>query len=117
MLAVSGTRYRMYANVVHSLVTDRCQASENTLDTQFGFYPGRNTLQPIFILRHLQHAARTLKPGKSGCMHTPFINFKQVYDTIPKQDLWQHLLVGAHAWLLLLCPLLKTCMTTLMNIV
>jgi len=24
------------------------------------FYPGRNTLQPMFILRHLQHAARTI---------------------------------------------------------
>ena len=60
-------------------------------DTQFSFYPGRNTLQPIFILRHLQHAARTLKPGGSGRMHTASIDFKQAYDTISRQELWQHL--------------------------
>jgi hypothetical protein len=29
-------------------------------DTQYGFYPGRNTLQPMFFLQHLQHAARTI---------------------------------------------------------
>jgi len=53
--------------------------------------PGRDTRQPIFISRHLQHAARTLKPGGSGCMHTAFNDFKQAYDTIPGQDLRQHL--------------------------
>eukprot|EP00983_Pelagomonas_calceolata_P006764 221350-Pelagomonas_calceolata.AAC.1 len=27
-------------------------------NTQFGFYPGRYTLQPMIILHHLQHAAQ-----------------------------------------------------------
>eukprot|EP00983_Pelagomonas_calceolata_P021030 661051-Pelagomonas_calceolata.AAC.1 len=46
MLTVSGTMYRLYANVNRSLVTDWCVASKQITDTQFGFYPGRNTLQP-----------------------------------------------------------------------
>jgi hypothetical protein len=91
MLAVRGTMYRMYADVVHSMVTDWCMAGNKIPDTQFGFYPGRSTLQPIFILRHLQHAARTLQPRQSGRLHTAFIDFKQAYDTIPRQALWQHL--------------------------
>ena len=91
MLAVSGTMYRLYANVIRSLVTEWCVAANKIPDTQFGFYPGRNTLQPIFILRHLQHAARTIKPGQSSRLHTAFIDFKQAYDTIPRQALWQHL--------------------------
>jgi hypothetical protein len=91
MLALSGTKYRMYANVVHSMVTDWCMAGNKIPDTQFGFYPGRSTLQPIFILRHLQHAARTLQPRQSGRLHTAFIDFKQAFDTIPRQALWQHL--------------------------
>jgi len=57
MLAVSGTMYRMYANVVCSLLTEWCVATGQIPDTQFDFYPGRNTLQLTFILRHLQHAA------------------------------------------------------------
>eukprot|EP00983_Pelagomonas_calceolata_P049385 1141494-Pelagomonas_calceolata.AAC.3 len=68
-----------------------CVASNKIPDTQFGFYPGRNTLQPIYSLRHLQHAARTIKPGRSSWLHTAFIDFKQAYDTIPRQALWQHL--------------------------
>jgi hypothetical protein len=58
MLAVSGTMYRMYANVVRSLLTEWCAATGQIPDTQYVFYPGRNTLQPIFFL---QHAARTIK--------------------------------------------------------
>ena len=68
MLAVSGTMYRMYANVICSLLTEWCVATGQIPDTQYGFYPGRNTLQPMFILRHLQHAARTINPmGRLGC--------------------------------------------------
>ncbi len=58
MLAVSGTMYRLYINVLRVYVTERCQKKDKIPDAQFGFYPGRNTLQPMFILRHLQHAAR-----------------------------------------------------------
>lgn len=85
MLAVSGTMYRLYANVVRDLVTRWCEASHSIPDTQFGFYPGRSTLHPIFILRHLIHAAR---PSR---LHAAFIDFKQAYDTIPRSHLWQHL--------------------------
>mmetsp|Transcript_26797 Transcript_26797/g.72348 ORF Transcript_26797/g.72348 Transcript_26797/m.72348 type:complete len:767 (-) Transcript_26797:740-3040(-) len=91
MLAVSGTMYRMYANVVRASLTDWCQEANKIPDTQFGFYPGRNTLQPLFILRHLQHAARTLRPNNSSRLHAAFIDFKQAYDTIPREALWQHL--------------------------
>eukprot|EP00983_Pelagomonas_calceolata_P004266 138976-Pelagomonas_calceolata.AAC.1 len=60
--------YRLYANVVRSLVADWCVASNKIPDTQFGFCPGRKPLLPIYILRHLQHTARTIKPGRSsGC--------------------------------------------------
>jgi len=58
MLAVSGTMYRLYANVLREFVTDWCKSEQKIPDTQFGFYPGRNTLQPMFILRHLKQAAK-----------------------------------------------------------
>eukprot|EP00983_Pelagomonas_calceolata_P124468 1161109-Pelagomonas_calceolata.AAC.3 len=54
------------------VITGWCKDKNKTPDTQFGFYPGRSTLQPNFILRHLQHAA-------------------QAYDTIPREALWTHL--------------------------
>ncbi len=44
----------------------------------------------MFILRHLQHAAHTIKPSNSSRLHSAFIDFEQAYDTIPKQALWSH---------------------------
>ena len=59
---------------------------------EYGLNPGRNTLQPMFILRHcLQHAARTIKPNGSPRLHAAFIAFKQAYDTIPRDALWKQL--------------------------
>jgi len=89
MLAVSGTMYRLYANGIRSLLTTWCISKSKMPDTQFGFYPGRNTLQPMFILRHLQ-LARTIKLSNSSRLHTAFIDFKQAYDTMPRQALWSH---------------------------
>jgi hypothetical protein len=91
MLAVSGTMYRMYANVIRSLLIEWCVATGQIPATQYGFYPGRNTLQPMFILRHLQHAARTIKPNGPPRFHAAFTDFKQAYDTIPRDALWKHL--------------------------
>jgi len=50
MIAVSGTLYRLYANLLHCMVQDWCPKNNKIPDTQFGFYPGRSTLHLLFIL-------------------------------------------------------------------
>ncbi len=37
-----------------------------------------------------QHAARNIQPSNSSMLHTAFIDFKQAYDTIPRQALLSH---------------------------
>jgi len=69
MIAVSGVIYRIFANVLKDLVTDWCVKKGTIPDTQFGFFPGRSTLHPLFILRHLRHAAKKLKPRNSPRLH------------------------------------------------
>jgi len=91
MIAVSGTLYRLYANTLRDLVTDWAVKKRKIPDTQFGFYPGRNTLQPIFILRHLVHAARHMKHGNRPHLHAAFVDFSQAYDTVSRPCLWEHL--------------------------
>ena len=45
----------------------------------------------MFILRHLVHAAKQIKPKGCSHLHTAFIDFKQAYDTIDRPHLWDHL--------------------------
>ena len=54
-------------------------------------FPGRSTLHPLFILRHLRQAAKKLKPRNSPRLHVAFIDFSQAYGTVPRQQLWSHL--------------------------
>jgi len=90
MLAVSGTLYRLYANILRELVTQWCVENQKVPDTQFGFYPNHSTIQPMFILRHLVHAAKQIKPKGCSHLHTAFIDYKQAYDTIDRPHLWDH---------------------------
>ena len=45
----------------------------------------------MFILRHLVHAAKQIKPKDCSHLHTALIDFKQAYDTIDRPHLWDHL--------------------------
>ncbi len=83
MLAVSRTMYRLYVNVLRVYVTEWCQKNNKIPDTQFGFFLGSNTLQPMFILRHLLHAAQKRKPHGSPRLHAALVDFKQAHDSIP----------------------------------
>ena len=57
MIAMSGTLYKLFANVLRSIVQDWCGQHNKNLNVQFGFFPGRSTLQPLFISRCLKDAA------------------------------------------------------------
>ena len=89
MLAVNSVFYRLFANVVRAVATDWCVASGSVPETQFGFYPGRDTAQPAFILRHLVHAAQ--RQSTRSRLFVAFMDFTQAYDRIDRSVLWAHL--------------------------
>eukprot|EP00983_Pelagomonas_calceolata_P077129 1153738-Pelagomonas_calceolata.AAC.1 len=72
MLAISGTFYRLQANVMCTLFQDWCPKNNKVPDCQFGFFPGRSTFHPLFNSRHLKHVAQTCKPH--GLSH-PYLAF------------------------------------------
>ena len=90
MLAVTSCLYRLYANVVRDMLTGWCVAERKIPDSQCGFYLGRNTLQPIFILRHLIDAGRQ-RQSVNRQVYAAFIDFSQAYDTVDRTRLWDHL--------------------------
>ena len=59
------------------------------LDSMRSVDPGRSTLHLLFILGHLR-AAQKLQGGSSR-LYTVFVDFKQAYDLIPRDKLWDHL--------------------------
>jgi len=90
MIAVSGKLYRLYADLLRSMVHVWCTKHNKIPDTQFGFYPGRSMLHPLFILRHLKDAAQKLQRSSSR-LYAAFINFKQAYVSISRSKMWDHL--------------------------
>eukprot|EP00983_Pelagomonas_calceolata_P023191 730451-Pelagomonas_calceolata.AAC.1 len=40
---------------------------------------------------YLQHVAHAVRPNNSNILYAAFIGFKQAYNTIPREALWQHL--------------------------
>jgi hypothetical protein len=49
MLAVSGTLYRLKANVLREVVADWCKVGHKIPDAQFGFYSGRDTAAHVYF--------------------------------------------------------------------
>ncbi|GFH10475.1 uncharacterized protein HaLaN_05793 [Haematococcus lacustris] len=76
------------------VLTAWCMTHKVLPAEQFGFIPGRSTMQPMFILRHLVHAQKASIDAKHRKLFTAFIDFKQAYDHIPRLQLWEHLRVG-----------------------
>lgn len=95
MLAVSSVLYRLYASVIKAIASDWAMGEKKLPDTQFGFVPQRDTMQPSFILRHLCHAAKwgrfTGVLRNSSRVYAAFMDFTQAYDRVKRADLWQHL--------------------------
>ncbi|KAJ9504750.1 hypothetical protein QJQ45_024293 [Haematococcus lacustris] len=81
-------------HVLRHVLTAWCMTHKVLPAEQFGFIPGRSTMQPMFILRHLVHAQKASADAKHRKLYTAFIDFKQAYDHIPRQQLWEHLRVG-----------------------
>ena len=51
---------------------------------QFGFMPGRSTMEAIFLIRQVMERYKEKKKD----LHMVFIDLKKAYDKIPMNDMW-----------------------------
>ena len=86
-IAVGTLAAKLYAAILECRLSDWAEATGSRATGQFGFRRKRGTAQAALVLRALQDQHRRSGRQLWAC----FVDFKQAYDRVPRQLLWEKL--------------------------
>jgi hypothetical protein len=66
------------------IIEHRLRRVTNVTKNQFGFMPGRSTMEAILLIRQLMERCREQKKN----MHMVFIDLEKIYDKVPRNVMW-----------------------------
>jgi hypothetical protein len=80
-----GIKLMSYTMKLWERITEhRLRGVTNVTENQFGFIPGRSTMEPIFLIKQLIERCREQKKD----LHAVFIDLEKVYDKVSRNIMW-----------------------------
>jgi hypothetical protein len=86
----SSTNYQGIKLMSHTMkswkrIIEHClRGVTNIIENQFGFMPGRSTMEAIFLIRQLMERCMEQKKG----LHIVFIDLDKAYDKVSRNVMW-----------------------------
>ena len=92
-IVVTDVGYRLFMGVMRARLSAFCEQQHVLPDEQFGFRPGRSTVQAAFILHHYADLARAgrLRPNPTAPSHlyAALLDLEKAYDSINREAMWR----------------------------
>ncbi|GJZ04085.1 retrovirus-related pol polyprotein LINE-1 [Tanacetum coccineum] len=78
---------RLTSTDTERVIERRLRQETEVSENQFGFMPGRSTMEAIHIIRSLMEKYREIQKD----LHLAFLDLEKAYDNVPRELIWRTL--------------------------